>query len=342
MTFKPPAGAAPKLALGQAPAQAAAAAAQRSIPIRNLTPPPPKKTNRLLKYAVTTLVVLVAGAGGYFGFLWLRQMQASANEKSRAEEARNSGQSQVGHIASLNSVLDATEPGHSLGELSERKSSGPRQRRTGVGTEIPVGGGGPAASPMGADNSPVVAPAYTLDVAAAKIPDGRVNGTISGSNFAAEAVRLEPVGSAQVLRLLQGPLVSPDREVLVYLHLKPGERLGGQTLSVASDMKGSGVPQVSKRWKLTPRSAPSLKAFNTGYAMKLELGAVTNGLVAGKIFLALPDTEQTVVAGGFSASIIIPDPTAQMQATPTVAPMVPGGGDAATRAMMDQRYGIKR
>lgn len=340
VVYKPPAASAPKLALGQAPAEAMAAAAQRTIPIRNLAAPPPKKTNPWLKYGVTALVVLICGAGGYFGFMWFHQMQNSANEKSRAEDSKNSGESQVGHIASLNSVLDATEPGHSLGELSERRSSGPRQRRTGVVAEIPVGGAGAAPGAMAADNSPVVPPAYTLDIAAAKIPDGRVNGTISGSNFVAEAARLDPVGSALVLRLLQGPLVSPDREVLIYLHLKPGEKLGGQSLSIASDMKGSGVPQVSKRWKMTPRSAPALKAFNTGYAMKLELGAVTNGLVAGKIFLALPDTEQTVVAGGFNANIIVPDPT--VQATPTAAPTVPGGMDAASRAMYEQRYGIKR
>jgi hypothetical protein len=188
------------------------------------------------------------------------------------------------------------------------------------------------------DPSTLTAPAYTLDVASAKIPDGRVNGAISGSNFVAETVRIDPVGSAQVLRLLQGPAASPDREVLIYLHLKPGEKLGGQSLSVSSDMRGTGVPQVSKRWKATPRSAPTLKAFNTGYAMKLQLSAVTNGAVEGKLYLALPDTEQSVVAGGFKATLVIPDPAQQM--TPTVAnPAVPSGSEADR---YQQRYGIRR
>src|SRR5271169_457151 len=89
VVFKPPAGAAPRLALGQTPGPQAAAAGRAAIPIRNLAPPPPKKTNRLLKYSVTALVVIAAGAGGYFGFLWFHQMQSSANEKSRAEEAKN-------------------------------------------------------------------------------------------------------------------------------------------------------------------------------------------------------------------------------------------------------------
>ncbi len=338
VVFKPPAASAPKLAIGTP--QAATTGPDRSIPIRNLAPPPPKKGNKWLKYAGTTVAVAAVAVGGYFGFLWLRQMQASANEKSKAEDARNSGESQVGHIANLNSVLDATEPGHSLSELSERKSSGPRQRRTGVGAPIPATDPSAGATPSASSSLPVVPPVYTLDVAAAKIPDGRVNGTLSGSNFVAEAARVETVGSAQVLRLLQGPLVSPDREVLIYLHLKPGEKLGGQTLSIANDMKGSAVPQVTKRWKMTPRSAPSLKAFNTGYAMKLELGSVTNSMVSGKIFLALPDTEQTVVAGAFDANVVVPSPT--LQATPTAVPTVPGGMDPAARSMYESRYGIKR
>ena len=335
---KVPTAAAPKLAIGTP--QAATTGPERNIPIRNLAPPPAKKSNKWLKYVGTTVAVVAVGVGGYFGFLWLRQVQNSANEKSKAEEARNSGESQAGHIANLNSVLDATEPGHSLGELSERKSSGPRQRRTGVGAPIPASAPGDGAAPSAASSLPVVPPVYTLDVASAKIPDGRVNGTLSGSNFVAEAVRVENIGSAQVLRLVQGPLVSPDREVLIYLHLKPGEKLGGQTLSVANDMKGSGVPQVSKRWKMTPRSAPSLKAFNTGYAMKLEIGSVTNSMVSGKIFLALPDAEQTVVAGNFDANVVVPSPT--LQAAPTATPTAPAGMDPAARSMYESRYGIKR
>jgi hypothetical protein len=338
---KPPSHPSPRLSLGQAQGASASAAGgsahapPRTIPIRNLAPPPPKKTNRVLKILGTTATVLVIVAGGVFGFLWIRQIQAKANEKSRAEDARNSGESQVGHIANLNSVLDATEPGHSLGELSERRSTGPRQRPSGVGQQIELGGNSGSAMP--ADSSPVVSPVYTLDLASARIPDGHANGSISGSNFVAETARIDPVGSAHVLRLLQGQLVSPDREVLVYLHLKPGETLGGQTLNISTDMKGTGVPQVSKRWKLTPQSAPSLRAFNTGYAMKLQLGTVTNGFLDGKIFLALPDAEQTVVAGAFKASIIAAQ---AVQMNPAMAPTRPATDPA--QSATDRRYGIRR
>jgi len=148
------------------------------------------------------------------------------------------------------------------------------------------------------------------------------------------------VGTAQVLRFLQGPAVSPDREMMVYLHLKAGEKLGGQTLSISQDMRGTGVPQVTKRWKSNPKYAPTLKSFSTGYAMKLELGQMTNNLVPGKIFVALPDTEQTVVAGTFNAAVIVPDPNMQ-QAMPMASPANPTAPNAS-RTAMDQRYGIRR
>lgn len=183
--------------------------------------------------------------------------------------------------------------------------------------------------------------AWTLDVAQANIPEGQVNGKISGTNFLAEAVRIDPFGPSHILRFLQGQPVSPDREVFVYLPLKAGEKPGGQTLTVSSDMK-SGIPQVTKRWKTNPRYAPTLKSYNWGYAMKLELGkAAEDGSVPGKVFIALPDTEQTVLAGVFRATVTQVDPNAQPAAqyqAPTPAQTV--NPDAA--AAMQRRYGIKR
>lgn len=311
-----------RLSLGPAHSQPAAGAGQppqRTIPIRNLAPPPPKKSNAALKYAGIAIAVVVVGAGGVYGFLWLHQAQQKANEKSRAAEANSSGESQAGHIANLNAALDATAPGHSLGEMSQHRRA----------MDQPAAAAGSAASALGADAS---APAYTLDLASATIPDSPARGTISGSPFVAESARIDMVGSAHVLQILQGQPASPDREVLVYLHLQPGEALAGKTLSISPDMTGAAVPQVSKRWKPTPMTADTLKAFHSGYAMKLQLGAVTNGAVPGNIFLALPDPEKTVVAGTFSASIIVPQP-AQMQMTPVAAP---------TRRMVDPstaRYG---
>jgi hypothetical protein len=116
-------------------------------------------------------------------------------------------------------------------------------------------------------------------------------------------MRLDKVQTAQVLRLTQGAVTSPDREVLVYLNLKPGEKLDNQSLTVTKETKGNEVSQVIKRWKDNAGAQPTLKAFPTGYSLKLEFGTPNNNTLPGKIFLALPDPEQTVVAGKFEAAL---------------------------------------
>jgi hypothetical protein len=341
---------APRLSIGQAHAPAATQAGakgstpQRTIPIRNLTPPPARKKNPFLKYLTTAVVLIALGVGGYFGFVWLSGMQAKANAKREAAE-RNSDGGEVGHIATLNNVLDATEPGRILDSGSSGSSSA-RKRSSGVGQAIPLSGaGGSNSTAAAADNLPIIPPTWTLELAGVKIPDGKVNGTISGTNFVLETARIDPVGAAQVLRLIQGQLLSPDREILVYLHLKPGEKLGGQTVSVSQDMMGSAVPQVAKRWKTNPKFAPQIKSFYNGYAMKLELGQMADNTVPGKIFIGLPDAEHSVVAGVFKAALPVLDPNAQPQPAAVAAPVTPAPMDparAAAQQAFDQRYGIKR
>lgn len=335
---RPPAAVEPRLNINAAHANPAAATGggQKAIPIRNLAPPKPKKKSALVTYGTALIVVALLGAGIYFGMGYVTKMQNKVTTASN-EAAKNADGGQVGHIANLYSTLDATDPSKAP---VDRRSTGPRQRRSGVGQEIPVAGSADAsAGSTNTDNEPLVPAIWTLDLTQAKIPSGRANGSISGTNFVPQVARVDPVGNAQVLRLLQGQPVSPDREVLVYLHLKPGEKLGGQTLNISQGMAGVGVPQVMKRWKTNPRFAPQYKSFTSGYAMRLELGQVADGVVPGKIFLALPDPDQSVVAGNFRANIItnvVVETT--VQTTPTMAPSGQSAADAAWQA----RYGRAR
>ncbi len=311
---------------------APAGAPNKPIPIRNLAPTVRKKQSPVVKIAIGAAVTVALAAGGYFGFMWVSDYQAKQKAKS-AEAEKSADGGQVGHIAELNTVMDATDPSKSSGDAGAR----PRNRRPrpaeGAQPGAPADGTAPAAAP---DNQPVIPPAYTLDLAVAKIPDGKANGTLSGTNFVVEAARVDPVGTAQVLRLMQGPAISPDREVLVYLHLKPGEKLGGQTLAISQDMRGIGVPQVTKRWKTNPRFAPTLRSFSTGYVMKLELGPLAENAIPGKIYLSFPDNEQSVVAGSFKATVATVDPN--MQVMPVASPTTPNPSQSA----IDARYGIRR
>ncbi len=338
--FKAPSGG-PKLSLGKAHAPsgeagAAAAAPQKSIPIRNLAPPPPKKANVILTIAKVVAVVAVLGVGGYFGFTYLREWQDKSNANAKREESRRGGESQVGHIANLNSVLDATEPGHIGEEPRGEHSSGATTRPTGIGSEIPMADGQPSSrrsADAGQAAGPVVPPAYTLDIAQATIPQSKVNGTLSGTNFIAEMARVEPAGT---LRFIQGQVLSPDSQILVYLHPKPAERTNGLSLTIAADGRG---PQVAKSWKTNPRYAPLVRQYSTGYVMKLELGPMTNETAAGRIYLALPDPEKTVIAGQFTANLAPIEPG--LQTTPMTTPVARPMNPADNKAMYD-RYGIRK
>jgi len=249
---------------------------------------------------VAGAVAIVCAVGGYFVVGWVTDLQNKANEKQR-EMAKNSDGGQIGHIASLYDVLDRTEPGGP--GLRGRQVSGPRQRQNGATRPIDVPGDKENEEDMEKPEKPlpIIPAAYTLEVESAVIPEGRVNGMISGTNFVADLARVDAdPGGAQILRLIQGPITSPAREILIYLHPKAGEALPGHTWKITKEMKGGETPTVAKRWKSNPQYAADVKSFSFGYAMKLELGQLNeNGEIPGKVYLALPDKEQTVAAGQF-------------------------------------------
>jgi hypothetical protein len=282
---------------------------QRTIPIRNLAPAAAKKKSPVAAIATWAAIVIVLGVGGYFGYGWYQSRQSAESAENAAANTRNAAPKQRGGAASqdASAATDAAT----------------------------------TAATNAVDAAPMVPAVWTLDIATAKVPSGRANGSLGGTNFVPQSARVDTVGAAQVLRLIEGQPISPDREVLIYLHLKAGEKLGGQTLHVSQDMVGVGVPQVTKRWKTNPKFAPQFKSFSTGYAMHLELGQVANGTLPGKIFLALPDPTQTVVGGSFSATIITntPGETVQMQAAPMAAP---AAGTSAADAAWQARYGRPR
>jgi hypothetical protein len=171
----------------------------------------------------------------------------------------------------------------------------------------------------------------------AKIPEGRANGTISGTNFVVEIARLDKVGTAYLLRLLQGAAASPDLGFMIYLHPAAGESVTGHTWTVSQDMKGSTVPQIVRLLKTNPRYQAQQRNIFSGYAMKLELGDITNGVIPGKIFLAVPpDTEQSVVAGVFKANTSLGGATASAAPNPVAAPNAPPS------AAFQRRYGKKQ
>jgi hypothetical protein len=196
------------------------------------------------------------------------------------------------------------------------------------------------AEPPPPKEPPMVPAVWTLDLDKAAPASGKLNGTIAGAKFNPDTVRLDKVGAVCLLRFLAGAPTAPDLGFRVYLRVGPTETVTNRTWTVTQDLKGGSTPQIVKVWKTRPGIQASERTFSSGYAMKLELGDLAaDGTLSGKIFLAVPDTEQSVVAGAFKATASLAD-----AATPAVAPNpIPVGGTPSpmTRPGMD-RYNRKR
>ena len=73
-------------------------------------------------------------------------------------------------------------------------------------------------------------------------------------------------------------------------------------------------------WKDDPPKLPGGQNFTKGYGMKVEFGAVTDGKLPAKIYLSVPDAEQSYVAGHFDIM------AKKMAAQPVMGQPVAGDG----------------
>lgn len=176
---------------------------------------------------------------------------------------------------------------------------------------------------------------WNLYLDTAEYPKSPARGMVAGEQFHPQMARLDQT----VLAIRQGTNML-EKEILVYLPIRPGEDLSGKKWNVEKGAK-TGVPRVAKRWVNNPKFAPVVKYFSTGYAMMLEFGQSKDGLIPGKIYLSLPDTEQSFVAGTFSVSVdsaVLAQSAAAAQARAQGQPPVPV---TTVDPKMRDRYGIK-
>lgn len=254
-------------------------------------PPPPSRVPMMIVKMLVGIVVVAAGL--YFGWPQIKKMQAKFTS-STDENAKSGGGGQIGHIGELNAVMDATDPKH-------------------VATTPSVTAPQPGAPATNAPSTEIVPPVYTIEVDSAVIPKGMVNGVIAKENFLADTVTFDFLNGAYVLNLRQGTNKISSREIFVFLRLKKDEKIEGGAWVISKYVR-TGGPQILKKWQAHPPTITQ-KSFATGYALKLELGEIKEGMLPGKIYLALPEEDQTVIGGNFvaktrvaSSKTVIPTP----------------------------------
>jgi hypothetical protein len=147
--------------------------------------------------------------------------------------------------------------------------------------------------------------AWSLELTNIVIPEGAAVGSIHGSGFFCEGATLQ--GGALTLR--QGRSGPPDLGITIRLFAEQGEQLSGKTIVIEADREPP-LPKVTLRWK-DERQEAKTENINDGYAMKLAFGQAQNGRMPGKIFISLPDTAKSFIAGTFEARIRKPSPPKQ-------------------------------
>jgi DNA-directed RNA polymerase subunit RPC12/RpoP len=141
---------------------------------------------------------------------------------------------------------------------------------------------------------------WTLNVDALATPGSAAAGRVHGKSFVAEHMVLD--GGTLTLRTQDNP---PEAGVSIYLHANLSEELAGQTINIKPGF--ANAPQVNLRFKDATGQAVT-QTEKMGYAMRIEFGQITDGHIAGKIYLCAPDEMKSYVVGIFNAEILKPKP----------------------------------
>jgi hypothetical protein len=137
---------------------------------------------------------------------------------------------------------------------------------------------------------------WNLDLSAADFPDRPASGKIHAVNFTVEAVLLS--GSSVVFEQTNGS----SRVLQLSSLLKPGESYTNRSFNIATNDTNR-VPKITLAWKDPGAPKAGNQIFTNGYAMKLEFGSVADGVLPGRIYLSLPDPEQSYVGGNFAITL---------------------------------------
>jgi hypothetical protein len=135
--------------------------------------------------------------------------------------------------------------------------------------------------------------AVTTDPNKVQIPEAAISGTVENLPFSVAEADV----SSGVLHLRDQPN-KPNIEVSIFLFPGSNEPLSG--LKRVAPGK-SPAPHVHLRWKDGP--AIRTRATTHNYAMRLEFGEQKGNVIPGKLYLEMPPSYGTKLAGTFEAQV---------------------------------------
>jgi hypothetical protein len=171
----------------------------------------------------------------------------------------------------------------------------------GCGGSKPTTGGAapaPAPGPQPSDTRPDPKPgqdAYELDPTKHVIPAVAATGRLAGKTFTPDRVELEE----NKLTFRQGKDFFPDLDIDIFLD-NTKKLSEGVKLVVRPNQKWTeNIPSLHVSTRKGKDDLPDTKFVNEGYALTLELGKAEKGKSSGKIYLCLPGSERSYLAGTF-------------------------------------------
>jgi hypothetical protein len=171
---------------------------------------------------------------------------------------------------------------------------------------------------------------WKADVSKTPIPQRPISGMNHGQPFKVDQVRIQlgQDGSASTkkdthtfrsatISLQEGKEFIPDREFIIFLALKPGDKLDGKVFSLAPTKfgqekpsihypDGAAIPYVQgihMAYKVKGESFPSHDMPSGGYSLRIIFGKTRANNIPFQIYLTMPDKEKSWIAGTRTAPV---------------------------------------
>ena len=152
---------------------------------------------------------------------------------------------------------------------------------------------------------------WVLNLTGVDFPDTPAAGRIHGHDFLCERATY----SAGTLTLRVGTRGTIELGIAINLNGAQPEALAGTTVEVTTN--SSSAPAITLRWKDTDKVTKDTQ--NSGYAMRIEFGALAKNRLPGKIYFCLSDDAKSYVAGTFNADARKPKAPKPAATTPAPA-----------------------
>lgn len=140
--------------------------------------------------------------------------------------------------------------------------------------------------------------AMPAETAKPAVPEGAVSGTLKGQPFTYTHSSLNK--AMTMFTVSEGEDFFADREVKIFLFLKPNESLENRTWKFNATSTGMN-PHVHLSWKVN--DSPNTEIVSTGYQLELKTGAITNGVISGSLNLKVTGKTPAELKGNFNAKV---------------------------------------